>query len=577
MWRPIGQDRGVVELILGPMLRHVDRTSATVWVETDGPAEVEVLGHRTHTFTVAGHHFALVIVEGLLPGTRTEYDVRVDGRQVWPLAQSSFPPSSISTVGDRPVRVMFGSCRTAAPHEPPYTLEFALDPKGRGVDALRTHALRMIEGSIDQWPDIAVMLGDQIYADDSSPVTRERIKAKRGDHPIEGMSPDLVHGFDEYCWLYHESWSPEVERWFFSVVPTTMIFDDHDMIDDWNISDTWVEDIRRQPWWKDHVVGGLTSYWIYQHLGNLSPDEIRAEGMLDALLELSTGDGSSGDGEAYLRAWAEQSEEFTPVPGGYRFSFARRLGNVALVVIDSRNGRVLERGHRSMVDDDEWAWIVRHCHTDARHLLIGTSLPVFVPGGIDDLQRWNERVCDGAWGRVGRRLGERVRRGLDLEDWPAFTRSFDALVELLSDLGSDGRSGDSSGRTPPATISILSGDIHFSYHSRIHFPAGSPITSHVHQLVNSPIRNALRPFERAAMRTATSRPGALIARVIRRLAGGRRTTLCWQADHGPVFDNCVGEVTFDGDTAVMRLERATAGDDGVPHLEVAFEVDLVRD
>ena len=26
------------------------------------------------------------------------------------------------------------------------------------------------------------------------------------------------------------------------------------------------------------------SYWIYQHLGNLSPDEIRAEGMLDAVL-----------------------------------------------------------------------------------------------------------------------------------------------------------------------------------------------------------------------------------------------------------------------------------------------------
>ena len=120
------------------------------------------------------------------------------------------------------------------------------------------------------------------------------------------------------------------------------------------------------------------------------------------------------------------------MPGGYRFSFARRLGDVTLVVIDARNGRVLEPGNRSIVDDDEWAWIVRNCETDARHLLIGSSLPAFVPGGIHDLQRWNERVCDGAWGRLGVRLGERVRRALDLEDWPAFGRSFDALVALLT-------------------------------------------------------------------------------------------------------------------------------------------------
>ena len=52
-----------------------------------------------------------------------------------------------------------------------------------------------------------------------------------------------------------------------SVVPSAMIFDDHDMIDDWNTSLSWLDDIRRQPWWQDHVIGGLMSYWVYQHLG----------------------------------------------------------------------------------------------------------------------------------------------------------------------------------------------------------------------------------------------------------------------------------------------------------------------
>ena len=559
----------VVELILGPILRHVDRSSATIWCETDRPCVVEVLSQPTKTFTVDGHHYALVIVEGLQAGSCTEYDVRLDGVVAWPPPDSTFPSSVIRTVGDGSVRMLFGSCRTAAPHEPPYTLEFALDPKGRGYDALRAHALRMMHQPVDQWPHIAVMLGDQIYADDSSPVTRERIAQKRKSQTMEdGLSPDVVHGFEEYCWLYHESWSPDVERWFFSVVPTAMIFDDHDMIDDWNISDSWVREIRQQSWWDDHVVGGLATYWIYQHLGNLSPAEIRSQGMLAALLEMD-------DGHQYLQSWALQSEEFTPVPGGYRFSFTRRLGDVMLVVIDARNGRVLQPGHRSMVDDDEWAWIVDQCTTgrnaDARHVVIGTSLPVFVPGGIDGLQRWNERVCDGAWGRPGTWLGEKVRRGLDLEDWPAFERSFQSFVELLAQLGG------SHQPSPPSTIAILSGDIHFSFHARIHFPPSMAMVSNVHQLVNSPIRNALRPFERVAMRVAMSRTGKVIGRSLRRLSGGSSSPLRWTLDHGPVFSNCLGLLTFQDEAASMRLERATVDDDGAPQLEIAFDVDLLAD
>ena len=287
----------MADLILGPMLRDVGPTWATIWVETDAPCTVEVLGHRARTFTVAGHYYALVIIEGLAAGSTTEYDVRVDGERRWPAADSLFPPSVIRTIDAGQLRVLFGSCRTAAPHEPPWTLEMQFDPTGRGVDALRVHALRMLGQPTDQWPHIAVMLGDQVYADDSSPATHERIKTRRENEPVEGLPPELVGDFEEYCWLYHESWSPDVERWFFSVVPTAMIFDDHDMIDDWNISDSWVREIREEPWWNEHVIGGLVSYWIYQHLGNLSPAEIRAEGMLAELGELD-------DGVEYLREWA---------------------------------------------------------------------------------------------------------------------------------------------------------------------------------------------------------------------------------------------------------------------------------
>ena len=67
------------DLVLGPIVRHVGRTEATVWVETDAACEVAVLGSTQRTFQVDGHHYALVEVTGLDPGSSVEYTVEVDG------------------------------------------------------------------------------------------------------------------------------------------------------------------------------------------------------------------------------------------------------------------------------------------------------------------------------------------------------------------------------------------------------------------------------------------------------------------------------------------------------------------
>ena len=68
-------------LVLGPLLRHLGAHDATIWVETDAPCEVEILGHTERTWHVSGHHYALVHVTGLEPGTATEYEVRLDGQR----------------------------------------------------------------------------------------------------------------------------------------------------------------------------------------------------------------------------------------------------------------------------------------------------------------------------------------------------------------------------------------------------------------------------------------------------------------------------------------------------------------
>ncbi|PZG71905.1 alkaline phosphatase, partial [Streptomyces sp. NTH33] len=61
-------------LRLGPLLRYADGTSATVWAETSRPCTAEVrcadgAGGTARTFQIEGHHYALVPVTGLTPGT----------------------------------------------------------------------------------------------------------------------------------------------------------------------------------------------------------------------------------------------------------------------------------------------------------------------------------------------------------------------------------------------------------------------------------------------------------------------------------------------------------------------------
>jgi hypothetical protein len=73
-------------------LRYVGETEATVWVETDGPCEVEVLGSRSRTFEIEGHHYALVCVRGLEPDSAHPYGVEIDGERRWPDPESPVPP-----------------------------------------------------------------------------------------------------------------------------------------------------------------------------------------------------------------------------------------------------------------------------------------------------------------------------------------------------------------------------------------------------------------------------------------------------------------------------------------------------
>ena len=136
--------------------------------------------------------------------------------------------------------------------------------------------------------------------------------------------------------LAEEGSTHPVLRWLLSTVPTAMIFDDHDISDDWNTSAAWVEHMRRQPWWDERITSGLASYWLYQHLGNLSPDDLDDDPVWPKVRD-------AGDATRVLREFAFQADREV---AGTRWSYRRDFGRVRLVAIDSRCGRVLDGGRR---------------------------------------------------------------------------------------------------------------------------------------------------------------------------------------------------------------------------------------
>ncbi len=551
-----------MSLLLGPLLRHVDTDSATVWVETESAGVVAVrAGDRSgsaRTFAVHGHHYALVELEGLEPGSATAYTVEVDGEHVWPEPGSPYPPSTIRTLEPgRPLRLAYGSCRVSVPHDAATHEQF-------GVDALRTYALHLagLTGTGDETvPDLLLLLGDQVYADETSEAMRDFIAARRDPEEPPGWE---LQDYEEYAEIYRLAWSDPANRWLLSTLPSAMIFDDHDIRDDWNTSASWRRDMWATDWWRDRIVGGLAAYWVHQHLGNLDARG-RAEDRLWQRVAAHEGPDEL-DLSDEIDAVVERADK---EPTSFRWSFARDFDTQArLVVVDSRAARVLEDERRSMIDDDEMAWLDDQLRGDVDHLLIGTSLPFLLSPGLHHVEAAVEAVAGGLLGRPGMVVGEWVRRVLDIEHWAAYQEGFAQVGGIVRDVAT-GRRGRA-----PSTITFLSGDVHHSYLIEAEPAGGATASSRILQAVCSPIRNPLPHVVRAGVRLAARGRARPVGRLL-----GRRvppSPLHWRMTHGPWFENLLAtlEVTATGLRLTWSTGEVVDGDHDRPRWRqvASFEV-----
>ena len=542
-------------LVLGPMLRFVDETSASIWVETRSDCRVTVTaeGRSWHarSFAVHGHHYALVEVDGLEPGVTRPYDVQVDGRRVWPEADSEYPHPVIETrTPGRPVRIAFGSCRTSVSHD-------RHGNRRHGVDSLRAFALAVAEGRAER-PDLLLFLGDQVYADSTSKEMQDFIRSRRDIHEDPGKE---LKDYEEYGHLYALAWSDPANRWLMSTLPSNMIFDDHDIRDDWNASLDWKRKMQATSWWHGRIVAGLASYWVYQHLGNLSPTARATDEVWRRII---------GHDEAAELDLTDVLDEFAERcdadPDGYGWSYCRDFDDVRLVVVDSRVARDLTPSARGLLDAQELEWLDERMRGGFRHLLVATSLPFLQPLGLHHVEAWDEAVAQGAWGRPAAWIGERLRQAVDLEHWAAFQNSFQAVAGIATEVA-DGERGPA-----PQTVTFLSGDVHYSFLAEVERETGGRILQAVCSPVRNPLPRLLRWFAVVMSYGVATPIGAVAARSVKVPDPPFR----WHTVKGPWFDNNLALLRDGPDALTITWHTGVVvdGDEVHPRLEDVASVSV---
>ncbi len=155
-----------------------------------------------------------------------------------------------------------------------------------------------------------------------------------------------VADFEEYTRLYREAWSDPDIRWLLATVPSTMIFDDHDVHDDWNISEAWVRDMRAT-----RLVGGAHHAARSCRTGSTSTSATSRRPSSQDERDARAPSTRRTTAGRRCGAFARVADRDTTAS---RFAFHRDFGRSRLVVIDSRAARVLADGARDMVDAEEW-------------------------------------------------------------------------------------------------------------------------------------------------------------------------------------------------------------------------------
>ena len=535
------------QVIAGPIVRKVTSTECHIWVVTsnaDSPAlnlsanEVVVSGNcQRETIRVGKYAFIHLLSftssEPFEDTARIGYSLSFsdDAQQAsWENEQRGLLYDGQSSLcfhyTETPETILHGSCRK--PH-------FHSDDALAQVDVLHKNAFK----KQNDFPDLLLMTGDQIYADDvAGPMlkaihsvidrlglyhealegavvtnTNELATHEHGYYEREQLLPQIATntvlssiffgakkkpvftsvnaqnhliGSAEIIAMYLLVWSdtlwadinidkdgippkyhaifdkeheslngfvkqlPQVRR-ALAHIPTYMIFDDHDVTDDWNLTRGWEQEVYGNPLSKRMIGNALIGYLLCQGWGN-APKKVAP---LIAKVQESMG-------ESGLNSHDEIIDELLDFD-----QWHYRLDTTPPIeVLDTRTQRWRSESNMnkpSGLMDWEALCDFQHSIIGKESVIVVSAAPIYGVKVIEAIQK------------VFTFFGKALT--VDAENWMAHKGTANVILNIFRHY-----------KTPPDFI-ILSGDVHYSfvYDVRLRFRRNSP---HITQFTCSGLKNA---------------------------------------------------------------------------------------
>lgn len=286
---------------------------------------------------------------------------------------------------------------------------------------------------------------------------------------------------------------------------TYMIFDDHEVTDDWHLSSSWKSRVITAPLGRTILRNGLMAYTLCQGWGN-EPEAFTHEGEAEApknelLLEAmekigpdqAISDGTKAKVDELLAL--DKTNGVPKVTFHYSVASPRHM----VRVLDARTRRTYRgrTGPPKLLGDSMKSQLPKGPLTDGRELLVVVSAaPIFFVGLIDSLVQ----PIAAAWFDLSENFKRPAKSGFDgppitgnekrdVEGWGADEVAFEEIVAQLA--------------TYPKSI-VLSGDVHFASSVAMDYWTDHPpkLVARTVQFTSSAARNGAPAGQQTIIRAA---------------------------------------------------------------------------
>lgn len=220
--------------------------------------------------------------------------------------------------------------------------------------------------------------------------------------------------------------------------PTYMIFDDHEVTDDWQISRKWAHDVNNSPCGRRIVSNALAAYWAFQGWGNM-PEAFPYDFITAITDHLNSRNSSDTMANVFdFKMWSFHG-------WGY---WART--DPPIIAIDSRTQREFDsfKGTARLLDRYGLDWLRSAWASlgspKGKDLLILAATPVYGFEPLECLQK------------ISTSFGIPSSK-VDNESWIANRKGFSAFMRCLVE------------KLSPRSCVVLSGDVHYSFTTKAEF------------------------------------------------------------------------------------------------------------